>query len=322
MLRSLTRIRSHTQIRHLRNMAHKATTHGHARLPNTFEWTAHTKRGDYLVQVAWPLTWGEDRVPTEKEVAQTIYVVDGNAYFFSTVDVTRRLEYTNSTRTVVVGIGYPPGKHVYDFRRGPDLTPFASEYEMPLNSKGQPRTDISFGEAGEFLDFIQHDVMPYVHETLFPKASLETGRRALFGHSYGGIFTLNTLLTRPELFNTYIAASPIIWWNKQFLVREQEAAFCKREPPVDPAPSLIVTWGSCHDDLERHPGEPEEAHLKRKGCAEDDQMRDCASAMVARLEKCPSIRSVWHKEFKGEDHGSAAVAGLQQGVMKFVVNRM
>ena len=41
--------------------------HGHARVPNTLEWLAKTKRGDYLVQVAWPLCWGEDRVAAEDE---------------------------------------------------------------------------------------------------------------------------------------------------------------------------------------------------------------------------------------------------------------
>jgi hypothetical protein len=42
-------------------------SHGHARVPNTLEWLAKTKRGDYLVQVAWPLCWGEDRVAAEDE---------------------------------------------------------------------------------------------------------------------------------------------------------------------------------------------------------------------------------------------------------------
>lgn len=37
-----------------------ALENGH--LPNTCQYTARTNRGDYLIQVAWPLGWGEDRV--------------------------------------------------------------------------------------------------------------------------------------------------------------------------------------------------------------------------------------------------------------------
>lgn len=47
----------------------------HARLPNTTEWTAHTPRGDYLVQVAWPLHWNEDRTGPEDDIVNTVYVL-------------------------------------------------------------------------------------------------------------------------------------------------------------------------------------------------------------------------------------------------------
>ncbi|KAF5025321.1 hypothetical protein F66182_2606 [Fusarium sp. NRRL 66182] len=301
-----------------------ATDHGLgcARLPNTLEWLAKTKRGEYLVQVAWPLFWGEDRVAGEDENVNIVYVVDGNAYFFTAVDVTRRLEYLGSTRTIVVGIGYPPGKYVYDFRRGPDLTPPADEYEMPLDRYGKPRTDISFGEANEFLDWIKADVMPYVEKELFPKANLHTGRRALFGHSYGGIFTLNTMFSEPDLFDTYIAASPIIWWNKNFLVREREAPFVAREKPCSPGKSLVLTWGTGKQDLTRRPDEDDEQWRRRQNCAEDSKMRDSARELAARLEKCPSFKTVWTREFEGEDHGSVAVTGLQQGLMRFISGRV
>ena len=250
--------------------------------------------------------------------------MDGNAYFFTAVDVARRLEFTNSTRTVVVGVGYPPSKYVYDFRRGPDLTPATANgnYEMPLDDDGNPRTDLAFGEASEFLDFIQDDVMTHIHGHLFPQASLDASRKALFGHSYGGIFTLNAMFTRPTLFDTFIAASPIIWWNNSSLVKEQEAAFHGREQLVNPSPALMVTWGSGQQDLEKQPGESEEAFQKRKDCAEDEKMRDSANALVERLGKCPSVRGIWKQEFQGEDHGSAAVAGLQQGIMKFLVENL
>ena len=40
---------------------------GVAHLPNTTQWTARTERGDYLIQVAWPLAWDEHRSPSNQD---------------------------------------------------------------------------------------------------------------------------------------------------------------------------------------------------------------------------------------------------------------
>lgn len=246
--------------------------------------------------------------------------MDGNAYFFTAVDVARRLEYTNDTRTVIVGIGYPSTRYVYDFRRGPDLTPptVTGVYEKLIGSDGKA-FDIAFGEADEFLEFIRQDVMTHIHNKLFPQASLITGRKALFGHSYGGAFALNALYTMPTLFSTFIAASPEIWFNNNSLVREQEETFRRLESPVKPFPSLLMTWGSGRQHLKKRPDESEEAFKERESNAEDEKMRESAMALVSRLENCPSLRNVSTFEFPGEDHGSAAVTGLQWGLVKFLV---
>jgi predicted alpha/beta superfamily hydrolase len=251
------------------------------------------------------------------ELTPSSYLVDGNAYFYTAVDISRRLEYLNSSKTIVVGIGYPPGKHVYDFRRGPDLTPKAPEYDMPLDKHGNPRTDISFGEADEFLSWIQTDVMPSVEKNLFPTRNLSQGRKALFGHSYGGIFTLNAMYTKPFLFDTFIAASPITWWNKDFLIRELEPAFYRKD--ISPV-SLILAWGGSKSDMVRYDGEPETVFQKRQACAEVDQMGEYSKDLAERMRKCSNIRSVQTRSFEHEDHGSVAVAGLQYGMTSFILD--
>lgn len=38
-----------------------------AHAPSTCQSTVRTHRGDFLVQVAWPLKWNEDRTPPEDE---------------------------------------------------------------------------------------------------------------------------------------------------------------------------------------------------------------------------------------------------------------
>ena len=246
--------------------------------------------------------------------------MDGNAFFFTTVDITRRLEFTHTARTIVVGIGYPPaGKYLYNWRRGPDLTPPTpdGQYEYPIGRDGKPRTDLSFGEADKFLDFIRTEVMPHVETTLFGHVDLR--RKALFGHSYGGIFTLNALYTHPTLFDFYIAASPTIFWSNYALVKNQEADFLKLLPLASPR-SLVITWGDDAQDLKREEGESEEAFEKRKAIAEDKELKGSAKALLGRLEQCPNVGKIRSFELPGEDHGSAAVVGLQRGVMKFVLD--
>ena len=44
----------------------------------------------------------------------------------------------------------------------------------------------------------------------------------LIGHSYAGLFTLNTFLRHTELFDTYLAVDPSLWWDQGKL--SQEAA--------------------------------------------------------------------------------------------------
>ncbi|MFY0674785.1 MAG: prolyl oligopeptidase family serine peptidase [Bacteroidia bacterium] len=73
------------------------------------------------------------------------------------------------------------------------------------------------GEAVHFLSFIEKELIPYV-EAKYPV----NGYRTLIGHSYGGLFTIYTLLNKPHLFNSYVAIDPSLDWDEQKLVKEAE----------------------------------------------------------------------------------------------------
>ncbi|MCA1815535.1 MAG: hypothetical protein LC746_03865 [Acidobacteria bacterium] len=45
-----------------------------------------------------------------------------------------------------------------------------------------------------------------------------TDERAIVGESLAGLFAVETLLLEPDLFDTYIAFDPSLWWNDQKLV--------------------------------------------------------------------------------------------------------
>ncbi|CZT16131.1 related to hydrolase of the alpha/beta superfamily [Ramularia collo-cygni] len=293
-------------------------------LPNSCQYTVETARGPYLVQIAWPLCWTSERLPqpnADEHPVSSFYLVDGNAYFLTAVEISRRLECLNSTRSIVVGIGYPNLKAVYDFRRGPDLTPRSRDgkYEMPLDKHGKPRTDLSFGEAHLFLDFIKREVMQTVEGELFPSLDLASNRKGLFGHSYGGLFSLNALFTQPGLFDFIAAASPSISWSEYSLVSFQEEEFHREAKVVDPPPVLLLTWGSNAEELEQRKGESDASFTRRRMGAEEPECGNDARAMAARLAGDCTIKAVLTADFPGWGHGGAAVVGLQRALMHFLL---
>jgi hypothetical protein len=47
-----------------------------------------------------------------------------------------------------------------------------------------------------------------------------TGETAVVGESLAGLFVVETLLLEPDLFDTYIAFDPSLWWNNRRLLED------------------------------------------------------------------------------------------------------
>lgn len=73
------------------------------------------------------------------------------------------------------------------------------------------------GGAEKFTQFIESELFPFV-ENNYPA----TNYRTLIGHSYGGLFTVNTLLKHPDLFANYLAIDPSMDWDDQKLLKESK----------------------------------------------------------------------------------------------------
>ena len=74
------------------------------------------------------------------------------------------------------------------------------------------------GGSAAFRKFIRDELMPLVKQRY-----RTTGETAIVGESLAGLFVVETFLLEPEMFNTYIALDPSLWWNKEKLVRESNA---------------------------------------------------------------------------------------------------
>lgn len=71
------------------------------------------------------------------------------------------------------------------------------------------------GGSAAFRSFIRRELMPQI------KARYRTtGETAIVGESLAGLFVVETFLLEPDLFDTYIAFDPSLWWNNQKLVND------------------------------------------------------------------------------------------------------
>jgi predicted alpha/beta superfamily hydrolase len=69
------------------------------------------------------------------------------------------------------------------------------------------------GGSEAFRRFIREELMPAVKGRY-----RTTGETAIVGESLAGLFVVETFLLAPDLFDTYIAFDPSLWWNDGGLI--------------------------------------------------------------------------------------------------------
>jgi uncharacterized protein len=98
-----------------------------------------------------------------------------------------------------------------------DLTPTRGTAEEAARSP-------SAGGGERFLDFIEKELIPFIDARYRTRPM-----RVLAGHSFGGLIAIHALLTRPDLFQAVIAASPSLFWDDGLLMREVESLGARRK---------------------------------------------------------------------------------------------
>lgn len=171
------------------------------RMPGTQELALKSATGaDYRIWISEPT----GPVPYTGGY-RVLYVLDGNA-FFGTFHDAKRLQ-DQFADTIIVAVGYPTDQP-YDFdRRAYDLTPPAPGAKPPQ------------GGQDELLDFLEKTLKP----AIAARYKVDSRQESLFGHSFGGMFALYALYTRPTLFDHYVAASPTLWWADRYLLPPERA---------------------------------------------------------------------------------------------------
>jgi len=76
------------------------------------------------------------------------------------------------------------------------------------------------GGLDRFLEFIEKEVIPLVEKNYRTQPY-----RVFAGHSYGGLAVVYSMLTRPRIFDAYIAASPTLHYDNDLVIKRAEEAF-------------------------------------------------------------------------------------------------
>lgn len=275
-------------------------------LDRTDQWTLRADSADgkdpgaeYRVHVAWP----EEAPPPGG--FPLVILLDGDASFATLVETLRRAcqrtESTNVAPAVLVGVGYPDVRQYDPDRRTFDYTfgPAAHRARAGARRSGG-------GEA--FLDFLERTLIPRV-ASAFP---IDPRRRALFGHSLGGLFVINAVLRRPSLVRTWLSVSPSLWWDKGAVLRAVEAL--PRAPATnEPPPTLLVTVGEYEESVapwqtaRPDPGSPLARRLSR-------DMVGNAREVAGRIAAAGDYVSVHFECLSQEDHASALTVSIGRGL--------
>ena len=83
----------------------------------------------------------------------------------------------------------------------------------PTGSEDDRKIAPVVGGSAAFRGFIREELMPDVR-----RRYRTTREASIVGESLAGLFVVETFLLEPDLFDTYIAVDPSLWWNDRKLL--------------------------------------------------------------------------------------------------------
>lgn len=125
-----------------------------------------------------------------------LYLLDGGAHFKHATGASEFLSKRGMAPDLMIVA-------VYNIDRNRDFSPVHDD-RIPTS-----------GGADKFLGFLSDELKSYMDDNY-----RTSGYNLLMGHSFGGTFTVYSLLTKPDLFDAYIAVSPYLHFADNYLVNK------------------------------------------------------------------------------------------------------
>lgn len=234
------------------------------------------------------------------------YVLDGNALGQTATEAVHRRKFIEPTQpnTIVVSIGYPVTNSSYSDQRNIDFQ--IGDASTPPGTSG----------ADTFINFIDEHLKPFVQKTVFP--NVEFVRDGLYGHSFGGFFTLYTLLKYPEKFDVFLAASPgtFVPGNLDFLLSLYAAHNTTSTNSTKPA--LKMSYGTLEVDPIKRRTETEDEFEARQAFYKIFNLRANVNTFVEAVGNASVVRNQELSIYEGSNHMGVAAAALADGLDYFV----
>ncbi|HHN8581897.1 TPA: alpha/beta hydrolase [Providencia rettgeri] len=204
-----------------------------------------------------------------------LYMLDGNGLYPKAVN--RAVEKLPADKLpIIIGIGYPIDEAFPKAWRTYDYTPPVAGDEFKQG-----------GGSPALYQFLTDTIRPWA-EKQFP---IDKSKQTLFGHSFGGLFTLMAYQQQPDDFQFYVSASPSLWWGKGSMV---DLAKLTAKQAASP---LFVTLGGL-----------EESPDLSKLSAEQVQNYQARKSWISARQVCTEIanhqRHCEFRLFDGKNHGS------------------
>ena len=188
---------------------------------------------------------GEDRIilvrtpagyETNKLSYPVLYMTDGDAHMGHTASTVEFLTQNGRMSDLIV-VG------VTNTDRTRDLTPVKSSAKNPAGELQFPTS----GGADNFLKFFETELIPEIEKTYRVQPY-----RIFAGHSLGGLFAIHAMVSKPGLFNSYIAVSPSLQWeNSDELKRVTDFLKNQKESKVTLFASIGNEPGPIGEDFDK-----------------------------------------------------------------------
>ena len=204
-----------------------------------------------------------------------LYMLDGNGLYPKAVNhaITK---FTPDSLPIIIGIGYPVDEAFPKGVRTYDYTPAVAGDDFKQG-----------GGSQALYQFLSQTIRPWA-EQQFP---IDKQKQTLFGHSFGGLFTLMAYQDHPNAFQHFVSASPSLWWGKGEMVDISKLTNQQDTSPIS------ITVGGLEEkpDLTRLTDEQVQNYQTRKSWITSRQI--CTE--IASHQRTCEFTS-----FEGKNHGS------------------
>ena len=249
---------------------------------------------------------GEDRIilvrtpvgyETNKVRYPVLYMTDGDAHMGHTASTIEFLTQNGRISDLIV-VG------VTNTDRTRDLTPAKSTDKTPAGDLRFPTS----GGADNFLKFFETELIPEIE-----KKYRVQPYRILAGHSLGGLFAIHAMITKPGLFNSYIAVSPSLQWeNSEALKRVDAYLKNQKEANVTLFTSIGNEPGAIGEDFDKFKDMLSKSNIKDFEW-QAERMADEDHGSVVLRSHYFGLRKVYEGWQAPNDPKSGAISGGLKG---------